>query len=55
MKGDQIGVKASEVLDRIREAMPPKDMKYGDYYTRMQFDNIWKAIESCETELTSPS
>ncbi|GAH39584.1 unnamed protein product [marine sediment metagenome] len=48
-------IKASEILDRIREAMPPKDMKYGDYYTRLQFDKIWKAIKSCEAELASPS
>ena len=48
-------VKASEILDIIREAMPPKDMKYGDYYTRLQFDKIWKAIESCEAELAIPS
>ncbi|GAH74670.1 unnamed protein product [marine sediment metagenome] len=46
---------SSEILDRIREAMPHKDMKYGDYYTRLQFDKIWKAIESCEAELASPS
>lgn len=47
-------MKASEVLGKIREAMPPEDMKYVDYYTRLQFDKIWKAIESCEAELTSP-
>jgi len=48
-------VKASEILDRIREAMPPEDMKYVDYYTRLQFDKIWEAIESCEAELLIPS
>ena len=48
-------IKASEILDRIREAMPPKGMKYGDYYTRLQFDKIWKAIKSCEVELASSS
>ena len=47
-------VKASEILDRIREAMPPKGMKYGNYYTRLQFDKIWKAIESCEAALVNP-
>ena len=48
-------VKASDILDRIRGAMPSEDMKYVDYYTRMQFDKIWDAIESCEAELASAS
>ena len=48
-------MKASEVLERIREAMPPKDMRYVDYYTRLQFDKICKAIKACERVLVNPS
>lgn len=47
-------MKASEVLDKIREAMPPRKMIYGEPYTRRQFDRIWKAIESCEGLIGKP-
>ena len=50
MKGDdQIRMKASEVLEKIREAMPPRKMHYGTEFTQRQFDKVWKAIESCES------
>ena len=56
MKGDdQFRMKASEVLEKIREAMPPRKMHYGTGFTQRQFDKIWKAIEFCETALLNPS
>jgi len=48
-------MKASEILEKIREAMPPRKMIYGEPYTRRQFDKIWKAIELCEVALLKPS
>ena len=48
-------MKALEILERIREAMPPRKMIYGEPYTKRQFDKIWKVIESCEAALLSPS
>ena len=50
-----IGMKASEILEKIREAMPPRKMIFGEPYTGRQFDKVWKVIESCEAELASPS
>ena len=48
-------MKAPEILEKIREAMPPRKMIYGEPFTRRQFDKIWKAIESCEVALLSSS
>jgi len=48
-------MKGSEILEKIRDAMPPRKMIYGEPYTRKQFDKIWKAIESCEAALLNPS
>lgn len=48
-------MKASEILEKIIEAMPPRMMHYGSPYTQRKFDKIWKAIELCEVALVSPS
>jgi len=48
-------MKASEILEKIREAMPPRKMIYGNPHTQRKFDKIWKVIESCETALVGPS
>ena len=53
--GNTISMKASEVLEKIREAMPPRKMIYGNPFTGRQFDKIWKVIESCEVALVDPS
>jgi len=44
-------MKASEVLEKIIAAMPPRKMIYGEPCTRRQFDKVWKAIELCEKSL----
>jgi len=46
-------MKASEVLEKIRDAMPPRKMHFGNEFTQRQFDKIWKTIESCEKSLLS--
>jgi len=48
-------IKASKILERIKEAMPPRKMIYGSPFTKRQFDKVWKAIESCELSLLNPS
>jgi len=48
-------MRASEILEKIREAMPPRKMIYGSPYTQRKFNKIWKAIESCEVALVNPS
>ena len=55
MKGDDNYMKASEILKKIREAMPPRKMHYGSPYTQRKFDKVWKAIDSCEVALLIPS